>query len=69
MIITFWQTDWPIFEVSVELWNPKACFREDSQKPNSFDKGAEVDQEEHEDGGEDSHKHDELNIAGGEWGF
>ena len=45
------------------MWNPKACLREDGQKPNSFDKGAEVDQEEHEDGGKDRNEHDELDIA------
>ena len=53
----------PVLEIPIELWHPKHGLGEHSEKPNSLNKGAEVDQEEHEDGGEDCDEHDELDIA------
>ena len=53
----------PVLEIPIELWHPKHGLGEHSEEPNSLNEGAEVDQEEHEDGGEDCDEHDELDIA------
>ena len=53
-----------VLEISVELRHPEHSLSEHSQEADSLNKGTEVDQEEHEDGGKDGDEHDELHIAG-----
>ena len=43
----------PVLEIPIELGHPEHSPSEHGEKSNSLNEGAEVDQEEHEDGGED----------------
>ena len=53
----------PVLKIPIELGHPEHGLSEHCQETNRLNEGAEVNQEEHEDGGEDRDEHDKLDIA------